>query len=59
VSLGKGANLFGILDAKYDVYPDYLEKGAFITVAFTGKGWGPWEFRGSGRNKKSTLGMLQ
>jgi uncharacterized sulfatase len=49
-SLEKGANLFGTLDAKYDVYPDLLENDGY-QVAFTGKGWGPGSIEKSGRTR--------
>jgi len=48
--LKKERNLFGTLDAKYDVYPDLLEKGGY-QVAFTGKGWGPGSLEESGRTR--------
>lgn len=38
---------FGVFPAKWPVYPDVLE-GAGYAVGFTGKGWGPGDFRAGG-----------
>ncbi len=49
--LEEGANLWGTLAPKYQVYPDLLEKSGYF-VGYTGKGWGPgsWEISGRTRN---------
>lgn len=38
---------FGIFPSKWAVYPDLLEKAGY-QVGFTGKGWGPGDFRAGG-----------
>ncbi len=48
--LGGGINLYGPLDAKYDVYPDLLERAGYA-VGLTGKGWGPGDFKPGGRSR--------
>jgi N-sulfoglucosamine sulfohydrolase len=48
--LEQGANLHSSLPAKFDVYPDLLERSGY-TVGFTGKGWGPGDFRPGGRTR--------
>ena len=40
----------GIFPAKFVVYPDLLEKAGYI-VGLTGKGWGPGDFRSTGRTR--------
>ncbi len=35
---------------KFDVYPDLLEQAGYF-VGFTGKGWGPGDWRAGGRNR--------
>jgi N-sulfoglucosamine sulfohydrolase len=49
--LEEGSNLHGALPAKFDVYPDLLEKNGYA-VGCTGKGWGPgnWQLGGRTRN---------
>jgi uncharacterized sulfatase len=49
--LEEGSNLHGTLPAKFDVYPDLLEKNGYA-VGLTGKGWGPgnWKIAGRTRN---------
>ncbi len=37
----------GLFPAKWPVYPDLLEKAGYH-VGFTGKGWGPGDFKGGG-----------
>jgi arylsulfatase A-like enzyme len=46
--LEEGANLWGILPAKFQVYTDLLEDAGYI-VGFQGKGWGPGNFEAGGR----------
>ncbi|KQS26640.1 sulfatase [Dyadobacter sp. Leaf189] len=36
--------------AEFQVFPDLLEKAGYA-VGFTGKGWGPGDFKASGRNR--------
>jgi len=48
--LEQGGNLWSTLPAKFDVYPDLLEKAGYW-VGFTGKGWGPGEFAPGGRTR--------
>jgi N-sulfoglucosamine sulfohydrolase len=48
--LEEGADLWSTLPAKFDVYPDLLERDGY-TVGFTGKGWGPGDFRPGGRTR--------
>ncbi len=48
--LEQGANLYGTLPAKFDVYPDLLEKAGYH-VGFTRKGWGPGRVNPSGRKR--------
>lgn len=48
--LEQGANLWSTLPAKFDVYPDLLEKGGYA-VGYTGKGWGPGDWEVSGRKR--------
>ncbi|MEO6809039.1 MAG: sulfatase [Isosphaeraceae bacterium] len=38
---------FGIFQAKWPVYPDLLEQAGYL-VGFTGKGWGPGDFKAGG-----------
>jgi len=49
--LEEGSNLHGPLPARFDVYPDLLEKNGYC-AGFTGKGWGPgnWSLGGRTRN---------
>jgi N-sulfoglucosamine sulfohydrolase len=46
--LAEGGNLHGFLPARFEVYPDLLEKAGYH-VGFTGKGWGPGRFEPGGR----------
>ncbi|WPP51806.1 sulfatase family protein [Catalinimonas niigatensis] len=46
--LEEGANLWGILPAKFQVYTDILEEAGYL-VGFQGKGWGPGNFEAGGR----------
>ncbi len=48
--LEQGANLWSTLDPKFKVYPDILEKGGYF-VGYTGKGWGPGDWKVSGRTR--------
>src|SRR5918993_2450353 len=41
--LAEGGNLHGFLPARFDVYPDLLERAGYH-AGFTGKGWGPGRF---------------
>jgi N-sulfoglucosamine sulfohydrolase len=48
--LENGANLYGCLPAKFPVYPDLLEASGY-KVGYAQKGWGPCEFKPSGRTR--------
>lgn len=48
--LAEGANLWGFLPARFEVYPDLLERAGYH-VGFTGKGWGPGRFEAGGRTR--------
>jgi arylsulfatase A-like enzyme len=48
--LEHGANLWSTLPAKFDVYPDLLEKAGYF-VGLTGKGWGPGDYTLGGRTR--------
>src|SRR4051812_42726093 len=48
--LAEGANLWGILPARFQTLPDRLEQAGYV-VGFTGKGWGPGSLEGSGRTR--------
>ncbi len=48
--LEEGANLWGFLPARFEVYPDLLEENGYC-VGFTGKGWGPGRNEHSGRKR--------
>ena len=48
--LEEGADLWSTLPAKFDVYPDLLEREGY-RVGFTGKGWGPGEIAPGGRKR--------
>jgi arylsulfatase A-like enzyme len=54
--LEEGANLWGILPAKFACYPDLLEAAGYH-VGYMGKGWGPGSLAGSGR-KRNPAGPL-
>ncbi|MGH9340958.1 MAG: sulfatase family protein [Acidobacteriota bacterium] len=45
--LEEATNHFGIFPAKWPVYQDILEKAGYL-VGFTGKGWGPGDFKAGG-----------
>lgn len=40
----------GLFPAKFAVYPDLMEAGGY-TIGLTGKGWGPGDFKHSGRQR--------
>lgn len=46
----EGANLWGTLPAKFDVFPELLEKAGY-RVGFDGKGWGPGSYEANGRTR--------
>jgi len=48
--LEEGANLWGTLPAKFDVYPDLLERAGYH-VGFTRKGWAPGNYEVGGRTR--------
>lgn len=48
--LEDGANLWGILPKKFEVYPEILEKSGY-QVGFDGKGWGPGSYKANGRKR--------
>jgi arylsulfatase A-like enzyme len=48
--LAEGANLYGFLPARFPVYPDLLEKAGYV-IGFTGKGWGPGNFKAGDRTR--------
>ncbi len=48
--LENGGNLWSTLPAKFDVYPDLLEKAGYV-VGCEGKGWGPGDFKPGGRTR--------
>jgi N-sulfoglucosamine sulfohydrolase len=48
--LEEGANLWGTLPAKFQVYTDLLEQTGYL-VGFEGKGWGPGDFEAGGRSR--------
>lgn len=48
--LAEGGNLWGFLPARFDVYPDLLERAGYH-VGYTGKGWGPGRFEPGGRSR--------
>jgi N-sulfoglucosamine sulfohydrolase len=54
--LEEGANLYGPLKAKFDVYPDLLERAGYH-VGYTGKGWGPGNWKEGGR-KRNPAGLV-
>lgn len=45
--LEEAADHNGVFPAKFPVYPDLLEKSGYV-VGFTGKGWGPGDWRSGG-----------
>jgi uncharacterized sulfatase len=48
--LEQGANLHSTLPAKFEVYPDILERAGYH-VGFTSKGWGPGRNEPGGRDR--------
>jgi arylsulfatase A-like enzyme len=48
--LEDGANLWGILPARFETFPDQLEHGGYA-VGYCLKGWGPGSLEGSGRTR--------
>ncbi|HET6442489.1 MAG TPA: sulfatase [Phycisphaerae bacterium] len=48
--LGAGANLYGPLAPELAVYPDLLEAAGYH-VGFTGKGWGPGDYKKAARTR--------
>jgi len=48
--LEEGASLWSTLQPKFDVYPDLLEEAGYH-VGYTRKGWGPGNFKVSGRTR--------
>ena len=48
--LAEGGNLWGFLPARFDVYPDLLERSGYA-AGFTRKGWGPGNFEAGGRRR--------
>jgi arylsulfatase A-like enzyme len=48
--LEEGANLWGTLPAKFEVYPDVLENAGYL-VGYEGKGWGPGDTEASERDR--------
>lgn len=48
--LEEGGNLWSTLPAKFEVYPDLLEKAGYH-VGFTRKGWGPGQDKAGGRTR--------
>ena len=48
--LEEGANLWGTLPARFQVYPDLLEEAGYL-VGFEGKGWGPGDYEAGGRTR--------
>lgn len=46
--LAEGGNLWGVLPARFAVYPDLLERAGYH-VGYTGKGWGPGRVEPGGR----------
>lgn len=48
--LENGANLWSTLPARFEVYPDLLEKAGYH-VGFTRKGWSPGQYQPGGRTR--------
>ncbi len=48
--LEEGACLWSLLPAKFKTYTEYLEEAGYF-VGFTGKGWGPGDWKDSGRSR--------
>jgi uncharacterized sulfatase len=50
--LEEGANLWSTLPARFDVFPDLLERAGYH-VGFTRKGWGPGSVEAGGRGRNA------
>src|SRR2546423_15478477 len=48
--LEEAADHYGIFPGKLTVFPDLLESAGYV-VGFTGKGWGPGDWRKGGRTR--------
>lgn len=48
--LKEAINHFSIFPAEFPVYPDLLEKAGYF-IGYTGKGWGPGDYRAGGRER--------
>ncbi len=48
--LEEGANLWGTLPSKFEVYTDILEEAGYL-VGCEGKGWGPGDYEAGGRDR--------
>jgi arylsulfatase A-like enzyme len=48
--LEEGANLWGSLPVKFQVYTDLLEEVGYL-VGYEGKGWGPGDYEAGGRTR--------
>jgi uncharacterized sulfatase len=48
--LKEGACLWSIFPAEFKIYTEYLEQSGYFT-GYTGKGWGPGDWKESGRDK--------
>jgi arylsulfatase A-like enzyme len=48
--LEEGANLWGSLPKRFEVFPDVLEQAGY-TVGYAGKGWGPGQTTPAGRDR--------
>lgn len=46
----QGANLWGTLPTKFEVFPELLENAGY-RVGYDGKGWGPGSFEANGRKR--------
>jgi N-sulfoglucosamine sulfohydrolase len=48
--LAEGGNLWGFLPSRFPVYTDLLEQAGYL-VGFTGKAWGPGDYKAGGRSR--------
>lgn len=48
--LDEGANLYGVLPARFKTFPDILEENGYF-IGLSGKGWGPGKLEGTGRTR--------
>lgn len=48
--LDEGANLYGTLPARFETYPDILEKNGYF-IGMNGKGWAPGQLEPVGRTR--------